>query len=172
MQNIGFAMAVIPVIKELGFKRKESEEFLTKHLQMFNTHPYFSAPIIGSIVRLEEENVSQDEVFDANSIKRSLMASYAAIGDIFCWGAFRPFVAIISVLLIYMGLVFAPIFYLFVYTPVHFWVRLKGFIEGYRRGKRGFEFIRSMDLPSVAVKLRWISLTVLIGLMIWLSRDG
>jgi len=172
MQNMGFAMAVIPVIKELALKRKDSEEFLTKHLQMFNTHPYFSAPIIGSIVRLEEENVSQDEVFDANSIKRSLMASYAAIGDIFCWGAFRPFIAIVSVLLIYMGLVFAPIFYLFVYTPIHFWVRLKGFIEGYRRGKRGFEFIRSMDLPSIAVKLRWISLTVLIGLMIWLSRDG
>jgi len=172
MQNIGFAMAVIPLIKELSLKRKESEKFLTKHVQMFNTHPYFSAPIIGSIVRLEEENASKDEVFDANSIKQSFMASYAAIGDIFFWGALRPFVAVISIFLIYMGLVFAPVVYLLIYTPIHFWVRLKGFIEGYKKGKRGFEFIRSLDLPSLAIKIRWISLFVLIALIIWLARDG
>ena len=172
MQNLGFAMAVIPVINQLGLTKKESQEFLTKHLQVFNTHPYFSAPIIGTVVRLEEENTSRDEAVDVHSIKRSLMASYAAIGDIFFWGALRPFIAIISVLLIYMGLVFAPIVYLFVYTPIHFWVRVKGFIEGYRQGKRGFEFIRSMDMPSLAVKLRWISLGVLMALIIWLSRNG
>lgn len=173
MQNMGFAMAVIPLIKELRLDKKKSEKFLTTHLQMFNTHPYFSAPIIGSIVRLEEENVLKDqEDADANSIKQSLMASYAAIGDIFFWGALRPFISIISVILIYMGLAFAPVVYLLIYTPIHFWVRLKGFIEGYRKGKRGFEFIRSLNLPGVAVKIRWISLIVLSGLIIWLSRDG
>jgi mannose PTS system EIID component len=169
---MGFAMAVIPLIKALRFERKESEKFLNTHLQMFNTHPYFSAPIIGSIVRMEEEKSSREEVFDAISIKQSLMASYAAIGDIFFWGALRPFISIISVILIYMGLVFAPVIFLLIYTPIHFWVRLKGFIEGYRKGKRGFEFIRSLNLPVIAVKIRWISLIVLIDLIIWLSRDG
>jgi mannose PTS system EIID component len=172
MQNMGFAMAVIPLIKELRFERKESEKFLTTHLQMFNTHPYFSAPIIGSIVRLEEEKSSKEEIFDTVSIKQSLMASYAAIGDIFFWGALRPFISIVCVILINMGLVFAPVIFLLIYTPIHFWVRLKGFIEGYRKGKRGFEFIRSLNLPVIAVKIRWFSLIVLIGLIIWLSRDG
>ncbi|MGB5218468.1 MAG: PTS system mannose/fructose/sorbose family transporter subunit IID [Smithella sp.] len=174
MQNLGFAMAVIPLIRELKLTKKESAEFLTKHLQMFNTHPYFAAPIIGSIVRLEEENASQkDELFDANAIKQSFMASYAAIGDTFFWAAFRPFVAFVSVLLMYLGLTLAPVFYLLIYTPVHFLVRLKGFLEGYSRGKRGFEFIRSLNLPGLALKIRWISLGVLIALLIWLSRyDG
>jgi PTS system mannose-specific IID component len=172
MQNMGFAMAVIPLIEELQLEKKESEKFLTTHLQMFNTHPYFSAPIIGSIVRLEEENAVKEEATDVNSIKQSLTASYAAIGDIFFWGALRPFLSIISVILIYMGLVFAPVVYLLIYTPIHFGVRLKGFIEGYRRGKRGFEFIRSLNLPGIAIKIRWISLTVLIGLIIWLSIDS
>ena len=173
MQNMGFAMAVIPLIKELRLDKKKSEKFLTAHLQMFNTHPYFSAPIIGSIVRLEEENVLKDkENADASSIKQSLMTTYAAIGDIFFWGALRPLISIISVILIYMGLAFAPVVYLLIYTPIHFWVRLKGFIEGYSKGKRGFEFIRSLNLPGTAVKIRWISLIVLIGLIIWLSRDG
>jgi PTS system mannose-specific IID component len=173
MQNMGFAMAVIPLIKELRVDKKKSEKFLTAYLQVFNTHPYFSAPIIGSIVRLEEENVLKDqEGADASSIKQSLMASYAAIGDIFFWGALRPLVSIISVTLIYMGVIFAPVVYLLIYTPIHFWVRLRGFIEGYRKGKRGFEFIRSLNLPGIAVKIRWVSLIVLIGLIIWLSSDG
>jgi len=172
MQNMGFAMSVIPLIKELRFKKMESEKFLNTHLQMFNTHPYFSAPIIGSIVRLEEENIFKEDVADAVSIKQSLMASYAAIGDIFFWGAFRPFIAIISVVLIYTGMVLAPLFYFMTYNPIHFWVRLKGFMEGYRQGKKGFEFIRSLNLPGISVTIRRVSLMVLIALMLWLSRHS
>lgn len=169
---MGFAMAVIPLIKELKLDQKESEKFLTTHLQMFNTHPYFSGPIIGSVVRLEEDKARNDQVFDAGAIKQSLMASYAAIGDIFVWGALRPFLSILSVLLIYMGLMLAPVVFILVYTPVHFWIRLKGFVEGYRMGKKGFEFIRSLNLPGLAVTIRWIALFGLIGLSLWLVHDG
>jgi mannose/fructose/N-acetylgalactosamine-specific phosphotransferase system component IID len=172
MQNMGFAMSVIPLIKELKLQKKESENILTTHLQMFNTHPYFSAPIIGSIVRMEEENACKEETLDTSSIKQSFMASYAAIGDIFFWGALRPFTSIMAVILIYMGLIFAPVVFLLIYTPVHFWVRLNGFIEGYRKGKKGFEFIRSLNLPVIAVKIRWVALIILIGLMLWLSSYG
>jgi PTS system mannose-specific IID component len=172
MQNMGFAMAIIPLIRELRLQRKESEKLLTTHLQLFNTHPYFSAPIIGSVVRLEEEQAQKGESFDAMAIKKSLMASYAAIGDIFFWGAMRPFASIFAVVLAYMGLILAPAAFLLIYAPVHLWIRLKGFIEGYREGKKGFEFIRSLDFPRVAVKIRRVSLVVLIGLVIWLSRDG
>jgi mannose PTS system EIID component len=171
MQNLGFAMAIIPVIREFRLQKKESRQLLTTHLQLFNTHPYFSAPIIGSIVRLEEEQACTGEDCNAHAIKQSFMASYAAIGDIFFWGALRPFASIFAVILIYMGLIIAPVAFLLVYTPAHFWVRLKGFIEGYRRGKNGFEFIRSLDLPGIAVKIRWISLIILSGLVVWLSRD-
>jgi mannose PTS system EIID component len=169
MQNMGFAMSVIPLIKELKLQKKESESILTTHLQMFNTHPYFSAPIIGSIVRMEEEKACKEETLDTSSIKQSFMASYAAIGDIFFWGALRPFTSIMAVILIYMGLIFAPVVFLLIYTPVHFWVRLNGFIEGYRKGKKGFEFIRSLNLPVIAVKIRWVALIILMGLMLWLS---
>jgi PTS system mannose-specific IID component len=172
MQNMGFTMAIIPLIRELGLQRKESEKILTTHLQLFNTHPYFSAPIIGSIVRLEEEQAEKGESFDAIAIKKSLMASYAAIGDIFFWGALRPFASIIAVVSVYMGLIIAPFAFLLIYTPAHFWVRLKGFIEGYRGGKKGFEFIRSLNLTDIAVKIRWLSLFILTGLIIWLSCNG
>lgn len=172
MQNMGFAMSVIPMIKELGLKEKDSENMLTTHLQLFNTHPYFSAPIIGSIVSMEEEKCLKEEDTDTKSIKKSLMASYAAIGDIFFWGALRPFALMAAVLLIFMGFIFAPVVFLLIYTPVHLWVRLMGFIEGYRKGKKGFEFIRSLNLPVIAVRIRWMALMILIGLMIWLAGWG
>jgi mannose PTS system EIID component len=171
MQNLGFTMAIIPIIRELRLQQKESEQMLTTHLQMFNTHPYFSAPIIGSIARLEEEKADHGEAFDALAIKQSFMASYAAIGDIFFWGALRPFASIVAVILIYMGLIIAPVAFLLIYTPAHFWIRLKGFIEGYRRGQKGFEFIRSLYLPGIAVKIRWLSLLILTVLVIWLSSN-
>jgi len=172
MQNLGFTMAIIPLIREWSLQQKDSERMLTRHLQMFNTHPYFSAPVIGSVVRLEEEHAGNGDALDIPAIKQSLMGSYAAIGDIFFWGALRPFASIIAVILSYMGLILAPVAFLLIYTPAHFWIRLKGFIEGYRRGKKGFEFIRSLDLPRVAVKIRWLSLIILAGSVIWLSDDG
>ncbi len=171
MQNLGFTMAIIPLIRELRLQQRDSERMLTMHLQMFNTNPYFSASVIGSVVRLEEEQAG-GEILDIPPLKQSLMGSYAAIGDIFFWGALRPFASIFAVILSYMGLMLAPVAFLLIYTPAHFWIRLKGFVEGYRQGKKGFEFIRSLDLPSVAVKIRWLSLIVLAGAVIWLSCYG
>jgi mannose PTS system EIID component len=100
---------------------------------------------------------------DSIAVKQSLMGPYAAIGDTFFWGALRPFAAIIACILAYKGFVIAPLVFLLLYTPAHFWVRLKGFLVGYQRGKLGIEFIRAMDLPSIAIKIRWCSLILLAG---------
>jgi mannose PTS system EIID component len=158
-------MAIIPAIREWNINRKDVEGLLTRHLQMFNTHPYFSAAVVGSVIRLEEEQIkgtgAKSSVADVVAIKQILSGPYAAIGDIFFWGAIRPFAAIVSCVLAYMGYVIAPLAFLFLYTPAHIWVRLKGFLEGYRRGKQGIDFIRILDLPRIAVNIRWLSLMVL-----------
>jgi PTS system mannose-specific IID component len=172
MQNLGFTMAIIPLIRELRLQQRDLERMLTMHLQLFNTNPYLSSSVIGSVVRLEEEQAGKGEALDIPPLKQSLMASYAAIGDIFFWGALRPFASIIAVILGYMGLMLAPFAFLLIYTPAHVWIRLKGFIEGYGHGKKGFEFIRSLDLPRIAVKIRWLSLIAIAGALIWLSCYG
>jgi len=133
---------------------------------MFNTHPYFSAAVVGSVIRLEEEQIKAEGASpsaDVVAVKQILAGPYAAIGDTFFWGALRPFAAIVSCLLAYRGYVIAPLAFLLLYTPAHVWVRLKGFLEGYRTGKQGIEFIRILDLPRIAVNIRWFSLVVLIG---------
>ena len=172
MQNLGFAYAIIPLLKERKLSGSDEEALLTRHLQMFNTHPYLSTPLIGSIVRMEEERPDEGDASPIVVVKQSLMGPYAAIGDTFFWGALRPCAGIISAGLAWIGLIAAPLAFVAVYVPAHVWVRVKGFLEGYKRGKQGIEFIRRIDLPRTAVRVRWLSLVVLAGFAAFLLRDG
>lgn len=170
MQNLGFAYAIIPLLRVRKLSEKDEKALLTRHLQMFNTHPYLSTPLIGSIVRMEEERPDDDDASPIVAVKQSLMGPYAAIGDTFFWGALRPCAGIISASLAWVGWLFAPVALIVVFTPAHIWVRAKGFYEGYRRGKQGIEFIRRIDLPRTAVHIRWLSLVVLAGFSVVLLK--
>lgn len=172
MQNLGFAYSIIPFLRERKLSGGDEKEMLTRHLQMFNTHPYLSAPLIGLIIRMEEERQDGDDAAAIVMVKQSLMGPYAAIGDTFFWGVLRPCAGIIAVSLVWLGCIFAPLAFIIFYTPAHVWVRLKGFIEGYRWGKQGIEFIRKIDLPSIGVRVQWLSLVVISGCGTWLLQDG
>jgi len=161
MQNLGFAFSLIPLLRQQENKGHDASTLLTKHLQMFNTHPYFSAPILGSVVKLEESTADGQPAEKAASLKCSLMGPYAALGDSFFWGSLRPFSAIAAVSLAVCGSPLAPVAFLALYSPAHFWIRCRGFFEGYRRGKQGVDFIASLGLLTTAKKLRRLSLIVL-----------
>jgi PTS system mannose-specific IID component len=172
MQNLGFAYAIIPLLREKKLSGKDEAELLTRHLQMFNTHPYLSTPLIGSIIRMEEGRQSGEDASSIIMVKQSLMGPYAAIGDTFFWGALRPCAGIFAVALAWMGWILAPLAFMMIYMPVHIWVRAKGFIEGYRQGKQGIEFVRRIDLPRIASRVRWLSLIVLAGFGACILQGG
>lgn len=161
MQNIGFAYAMIPLLRERNLNEKEEKDLLSRHLQMFNTQPYLSTPLIGSILKLEEERPEGGDASSIMMVKHSLMGPYAAIGDTFFWGALRPCAGIFAVAAAGLGWILAPLAFVFVYLPAVFWVRARGFLDGYRRGKQGIEFVRKMNLPQMAVRVQWLSLAIL-----------
>jgi mannose PTS system EIID component len=165
MQSLGFTFAMLPLIgRECDPKRRT--ESLRRHLQMFNTHPYLTAPVIGAVARIEEEG----DATASEYLKKAVMGPYAAIGDPFFWGALRPFSALVAVLLALEGFLLAPLAFLVLYNPAHAWVRGKGFIEGYRLGKNSIEFIRGLNLPAVTGRIRLLSL-VLIGILAAVAAD-
>jgi PTS system mannose-specific IID component len=172
MQNLGFAYAMMPEIRKKQGTREETERRLTRHLQMFNTHPYLSSPLIGSLVRMEEEQSGQEDASSIEMVRQSLPGPYAAIGDTFFWGALRPCAGIVAAALSDVGWMLAPLAFILIYTPAHIWVRARGFLEGYRRGKLGLEFIRGLDLPRLAGRLRWLALGVLSVWGGWLARKS
>ena len=168
MQNLGFTYSLIPLLDAKKMSDDDKENFLVRHLQMFNTHPYLSALLIASIARMEEDRPDGEDAAYIEVVKNSLAGPCAAIGDTFFWGAMRPCAGIVSTWVALLGVIWAPLVFLLCYTPAHLWVRLKGFSEGYRRGKLGVEFLRKMALPAWAIRIRWFSVAVLAGLAVWL----
>jgi PTS system mannose-specific IID component len=169
MQNLGFTFSVIPLIKAAGLDKMQASQLLNRHLQPFNTHPYLTGPVLGSVIRLEEET---RDGRDVSEFKTTLMGPYAAMGDTFFWGAWRPFLAIAAVVLALEGVLWAPLIFLAIYNPLPIYVRLKGFVEGYRRGRRSIDFIGGLNLPGLAGKVRWISVILLGYLAMLLSREA
>jgi mannose PTS system EIID component len=159
MQNMGFAFAVMPLMKRKGKTTGEISNFLLRHLQLFNTHPYLAASILGSVVRVEEELGSDENSSMIVQLKKTLMGPYAAIGDTFFWGTLRPFAAVVAVMFSAAGCLWAPIVFLILFEPVHLWVRWQGFIEGYRLGNQGFTYVQSLNLTTMNSKIRWLSVT-------------
>lgn len=78
----------------------------------------------------------------------------------FFWGALRPFAGIVGVVLALQGFVTAPLVFADLYAAASF-IRVKGFIEGYRRGKQGMEFIRALNLTRVTSIVRWLSVIIM-----------
>lgn len=161
MQNLGFVFAVMPLIKKRDKTTGEISDFLQRHVQMFNTHPYLSAPILGSVAKAEEDLASNQDAASIVQLKKTLMGPYAAIGDTFFWGTLRPFAAIVAVAAALLGFLWAPVVFIVIYDPVHLWVRWNGFSEGYRLGNQGFKYVQALNLPALNPKIRWLSVAAL-----------
>jgi len=163
MQNIGFAFSLIPLAKKMEKNKEEAARFLTRHTELFNTHPYLTGPIIGSVVRLEERgSTGSDDA--ARRLKKALMGPYAAMADPFFGGALKPLAALAAVMLAMEGNLAAPITFFLLFNMMHLWVRLRGFVNGYRDYEGGMTFLRSLDVPQMSRRMRWISI-VLLGMM-------
>ncbi|MDP2267865.1 MAG: PTS system mannose/fructose/sorbose family transporter subunit IID [Deltaproteobacteria bacterium] len=172
MQNLGFAFSLLPLARRQGGDKERLAALLIRHLQLFNTHPYLSAPIIGSVVRMEKDHMEADRTgVAAVNLKNALMGPYAALGDSFFWGAMKPLAAVFSVMLALHEYLLAPLAWLLLYNPVHLWVRVGGFVEGYRRGKEGIDFIRYLELPWLTGRIRWISLAGLGAIAAMISHS-
>jgi len=173
MQNVGYAFAMMPLVRRMASDKKEVAEMMRRHLQMFNTHPYFSGPIIGSAVRIEEATPANPGAGkEADALKYALMAPYAGIGDSFFWGSLKPLSSVVAVALALGGCLAAPLIFLLFYNPLHVWIRGKGFLEGYRKGREGIEMIRKTDLPRIGGWLRWMSVAILALLTILATADA
>lgn len=164
MQNIGYAYAMIPVLRKLYTSEQQRAEALQRHLTFFNSTPAVTPAIMGVSAAMEEQNAREPDTFDTssiNSVKAALMAPLAGIGDSLFWGTFRVIAAGVGVSLASQGNILGPILFLVLYNVPHLLVRVFGLRYGYRFGTSSLE-----RFAKNGVMERVMSIANIIGMMV------
>ena len=159
MQNLGYAYAMIPVIKKLYKNQDDQVRALKRHLEIFNTTPAVSPAIMGISAAMEEQNANNPnfEESSINAVKASLMGPFAGIGDSLFWGTFRVISAGIGVSFSLEGSLLGPIIFLLLYNIPHLLTRIFGLKYGYQIGVNSLERIQREGLMD---KIMAIATTV------------
>jgi mannose/fructose/N-acetylgalactosamine-specific phosphotransferase system component IID len=147
--SIGFCMAVIPVARRLYNDKNSYQQFLSRHLNFFNSHPYTASYAIGAIARIEEElaesgNGNYEQI---DKFKNALIGPLGAVGDQLFWVTVKPAVALLGMggLLLLENLETKLLFLillLILYNVPHLYIRWNGLIEGYRQGYNVYKLLK------------------------------
>jgi PTS system mannose-specific IID component len=155
MQGLGCAYALSPALEALHDDAADREEALRRHLGLFNTHPYFSAAIVGALVRLEERVASgMSPPERVAQLREALCAPLAAIGDAFFWNALRPACALVAILVSPVVGPWAVPLFLVLYNAVHLSTRVWLFASGYRHAEGVVSVIGRARFPVRTLWLR------------------
>ncbi|MCX8093796.1 MAG: PTS system mannose/fructose/sorbose family transporter subunit IID [Candidatus Goldbacteria bacterium] len=106
LQNIGFLFSFIHILKRIY--KKNGQDFLRaikRHINFFNTHIFFSAAVLGVMMKLEEEISNENPETKEKNIedtKIGIMGPLAAIGDSLFWSGIKPLALLIGAGLIYL----------------------------------------------------------------------
>ncbi len=143
MQNLGFFFMVWPALVRRGLTAPELARAGLRHLQNFNTHPYFAGLVAAMVIR-DEENGGTNEAVE--NLKHSLMCALGAVGDEFFWATLRPFAAVVALPLALAGSIWAPLLMLAVYNVPHVGIRAWGIKAGLRGGGGVVEMLQRRPL--------------------------
>jgi len=132
MQNVGFAYAILPALRDFYANRPEDAlKAVKRHLEFFNTHPAMGALVLGASVRLEERVAAgETDPRAIGTFKVGLMGSLGAVGDSFFWGALRPMASVAGALLALLHPLLGVAALILLYNGVHLTLRRRGFAAG------------------------------------------
>lgn len=138
MQGIGFACALEPAVRALEPDDASAARALVPQAGYFNTHPVMAAVAVGVVAdQLERRARGEAALDDAGllRVKQALGSSLAAIGDPLFWNAVRPLLALTAVYGWRDDRSWFGVFTILAgYNTFAIGYRLRGLIEGYRRG--------------------------------------
>jgi mannose PTS system EIID component len=162
MQSLGFAFALLPVLRRLYPDRSEFASRLGAHMEYFNTQPYLASFVLGAVARKEEERAAGGSAAeDPAAVKKALMAPLGALGDSFFWGGLKPLSAALAVAALLAGAWWAPLLFLVLYNTVHVGLRAALVFTGYRSGGDAAVLVSRYHLPRLARVFKALGLAVI-----------
>ena len=136
MQALGYCFSMVPVINRLYDQRADRISALKRHLEFFNTHPFFIGPILGVNLAMEEQKADGVAIEDStiNAVKVGLMGPLAGVGDPIFWGTLRPVTAALGAGLAMTGNLLGPLLFFLLFNFVRLAVRWYGLLYAYKAG--------------------------------------
>ncbi len=157
LQGLGFVAALAPALKKIYRNRDKRRIALRRHVETFNVHPYMASPVLGAVIRMEEE--VQEGIRSPDDIimfKKAVSGPFGAIGDRFFWGAARPLASIVGVGSIMVLGIYGVLVFLFIYNAFHLWMRWTCLWRGYSYGEDTIEHIGGLELPTWSGRIRYL----------------
>lgn len=143
--GLGFCFCLIPVAKRLFTSEGELIDFLNRHLDFFNSHPYMSTYALGAVTNIEQQAVHKNwhDKRPITVFKTRIVGPLGAIGDTLFWQIIRPAFGVLAIALLFLFGIWGSFIYLLLYNIPHFYVRIKGLIQSYLKG---FDIVRDLSL--------------------------
>ncbi len=147
MLGLGLCFCMIPVARRICQDETELRNFLYRHLDFFNAHPYMASYALGALTRLEEQAIFQkwDDKRPITIFKERICGPLGAIGDALFWQFVKPFSAIIGVIMSLMFGFIGVIIFLVIFNIPHIYFRIDGIFKGYFKG---FDIIRDLSISG------------------------
>jgi PTS system mannose-specific IID component len=143
--GLGFCFGLIPIARRLFNSKAELIDFLQRHLDFFNSHPYMATYALGAIANIEEQAYIKkwEDKRPISVFKTRVMGPLGAIGDTLFWQLIRPILGVVGIVLVAIIGTWGAVVYLLVYNLIHFTVRIKGLVESY---SKGFDIVRDLSM--------------------------
>jgi mannose PTS system EIID component len=156
----GFAFVLLPVLRYIYRDDPEAlRAAVTRHCEVFNSHPYLAPLAVGAVARLEAEGTPPEVTA---RFKNALRGPLGSLGDQLVWLAWRPTSALLAIALLLLG---APWWvavgsFLVCYNAVHLWLRVWGFNLGLREGLAVGRVLREFPFNT------WIERAARVGMVL------
>jgi len=172
MLGLGFCFCVIPLARRLYNTKQERSDFLRRHLDFFNAHPYFVGFCLGAVIKLEEEALYKKwpDKRPISIFKERMTGPLGGLGDQLFWDRIKPATAAFGVLIaLQYGWIALPL-YLFIYNVPHIYMRIKSFNVSYRMG---FDIVSVLSKRSFKQASHYISLAGMLtaGILLAVAAD-
>ena len=167
MGNVGFAWAIMPILKKLYPQKDKFIHALKRNLELYNMTPYIVTLPLGISVAMEEANATNED-FDETSIsavKLALMGPLSGIGDSFFWGTLRVLATGIGTTLAIKGNVLGPILFFLIFNVPHFIIRYYSTFLGYSLGSNVINNVESSGMMDKITKYASMIGMMVVGAM-------
>jgi len=164
MLSLGFCYCLIPIAKRLFDNEDKVSEFLKRHLDFFNSHPYMANYALGAVANIEQQAIIKnwDDSKPVEVFKKRVIGPLGAIGDTLFWQLLLPFLGVVGVVSLIFFKIWGALVFLLIYNFFHISARIRGLTKSYQKG---FDIIRDLSFRGTTKFFKYMqySFTSILG---------